>query len=88
MHTKFIESHRRVIDELVEALRPSELATDEPPDDINPDVPAEPGSLLGQPAARTPAARFAARHGFVHPPELVRFRVLDPEMPLLGSTRI
>ena len=87
VHTKFIENHRRVIDELAEALRPSELSTDELADDINPDVPAEPGSLLGQPAARTPGARFAARHGFVHLPELVRFRVLDPEIPMLGEVR-
>ncbi|WP_457966117.1 DUF2220 family protein [Arthrobacter sp. D1-29] len=87
VHTKFIETHRRVIEELVEALRPSALSEGEPSDEISPDVPAEPGSLLGQPAARTPAARFAARHGFVHPPELVRFRLLDPGVPLLGEVR-
>lgn len=87
VHTKFIENHRRVIDELLDALRPPALSDDEPADEITPDVPAEPGSLLGQPAARTPAARFAARHGFVHPPELVRFRMLDPGLPLLGEVR-
>jgi hypothetical protein len=87
VHTKFIETHRRVIDELVETLRQSALPADELADEINPDVPAEPGSLLGQPTARTPGARFAARHGFVHPPELVRFRMLDPDVPLLGEAR-
>ena len=87
VHTKFIETHRRVIDELLEALHPSALPADELAHENNPDVPAEPGSLLGQPAARTPAARFAARHGFVHPPALVRFRVLDPDVPLLGEVR-
>ena len=86
VHTKFIETHRRVIDELVEALRPSARPQDEP-DEINTDVPAEPGSLVGQPAARTPAARFSDRHGFLNPPELVRFRMLDPDVPLLGDVR-
>jgi hypothetical protein len=51
------------------------------------DVAAEAGSLLGQAAPRTPAARFAARHGFLHPPELVRFRSLDAAVPLLGNAR-
>jgi hypothetical protein len=37
--------------------------------------------------ARTPAARFADRHGLLHPPELVRFRLLDPAIPLLGDAR-
>ena len=90
VHTKFVENHRRVIDELVEtlALRTASGVDD---DDAGgapfPDVQAQPGSLLGQPAARTPAARFAARHGFLHPPELVRFRLLDPGSPLLGGAR-
>jgi hypothetical protein len=38
-------------------------------------------------AGRTPAARFARRHGFRHPPELVRFRILDPAVPALGGAR-
>jgi hypothetical protein len=90
VHTKFVENHRRVIDELVEtlALRTASGVDD---DDAGgapfPDVQAQPGSLLGQPAARTPAARFAARHGFLHPPELVRFRLLDPGSLLLGGAR-
>ncbi|WP_346926741.1 Wadjet anti-phage system protein JetD domain-containing protein [uncultured Arthrobacter sp.] len=87
VHTKFIENHRRVIDELAEALRPVALPEVPSGGEDLPDVPAEPDSLLGQFAARTPAARFAARHGFAHPPELVRFRMLDPAAPLLGGAR-
>lgn len=87
VHTKFIENHRRVMDELLEALRPAELPEDASADDGVAEIPAEPGSLLGQPPTRTPAARFAARHGFMHPPELVRFRMLDPDLPLLGDAR-
>lgn len=37
--------------------------------------------------SEAPAARFARRHGFVHPPELVRFRILDPGIEVLGSAR-
>ncbi|WP_458113492.1 DUF2220 family protein [Arthrobacter sp. R1-13] len=87
VHTKFIENHRRVIDELAEALRPVA------PPDVTPvgedlsEFPAESDSLLGQVAARTPAARFAVRHGFLHPPELVRFRMLDSAVPMLGGAR-
>jgi hypothetical protein len=44
-------------------------------------------SALLNPIAHTPAARFAERHGFLHPPELVRFRLLDPDIPLLGDAR-
>lgn len=87
VHTKFIENHRRVIDELAEALH--SVALPEVPSvggDL-PEAPAEPDSMLGQSAARTPAARFAVRHGFIHPPELVRFRMLDPAVPLLGDAR-
>jgi hypothetical protein len=103
VHTKFIENHRRTIDELAAVLQagPSaeaERADAEPPapDDLpeasaaepqTPDGPETPEAGLGTAAARTPAARFAERHGFLHPPELVRFRVLDPNMPLLGSAR-
>jgi hypothetical protein len=87
VHTKFIENHRRVIDELAECLRSPALAEAPPVGGDLPDVPAEPDALLGQSAARTPAARFAARHGFVHSPELVRFRMLDPAVPLLGGAR-
>jgi len=88
VHTKFIERHMKVIGELVEKLRvDSALEADESADETLPDMPAASGSLLGQTAARSSAARFAARHGFLHPPELVRFRVLDPGLPLLGVVR-
>ncbi|MEW9872568.1 Wadjet anti-phage system protein JetD domain-containing protein [Arthrobacter sp. HS15c] len=88
VHTKFIENHRKVIGELVEALgTDAASAAVESADETLPEVPAEPGSLLGQPPARTPGARFAARHGFLHQPELVRFRALDPGMQLLGEAR-
>ncbi|AOT03675.1 hypothetical protein ASPU41_10380 [Arthrobacter sp. U41] len=88
VHTKFVEHHRKVIDGMAAEMQasdpvPGALADDE----TLPEVPAEPGSLLGGTTARTPAARFAARHGFLHPPELVRFRALDPGIPLLGDAR-
>jgi hypothetical protein len=86
--TKFIENHRKVIGELAEELRAgSPLGADTSGDGGLPEATTAPGSLLGQAAARTPAARFAARHGFLHPPELVRFRALDPGMTLLGDAR-
>jgi hypothetical protein len=47
----------------------------------------EPDDALGDGAGRTPAARFARRHGFLHPPELVRFRILDSAIPTLGGAR-
>lgn len=88
VHTKFVEKHRKVVGELADALgSDAASAAVESADETLPDVPAEPGSLLGQSAARTPAARFAARHGFLHPPEQVRFRMLDPAVPLLGGAR-
>ncbi|QNE13861.1 hypothetical protein FYJ92_04940 [Pseudarthrobacter sp. NBSH8] len=88
VHTKFIENHRAVISELALALRAnSEPSAIGPADEAFPDSSAEAGSLLGLTQARTPAARFAAGHGFLHPPELVRFRLLDPAVPLLGQAR-
>ena len=48
---------------------------------------AGPDVALDDGAGRTPAARFARRHGFLHPPELVRFRILDPAIPALGGAR-
>jgi hypothetical protein len=63
------------------------LEADESADATLPNMPAASGSLLGQTGARSSAAQFAARHGFLHPPELVRFRVLDPGLPLLGEVR-
>jgi hypothetical protein len=88
VHTKFIETHRKVIGELSEELH-AEPAVEADTGDDEPliDMPAAPGSLLGLTAAGSSAARFATRHGFLHPPELVRFRLLDPEMPLVGDAR-
>ncbi|MBG0738581.1 hypothetical protein IV500_03980 [Paeniglutamicibacter antarcticus] len=109
VHTKFIETHRRTIDDMAAALARAdavegdagtredvtgaredvtgEQAIDE--DLTGAGLTCEPAgnALLEDSAARTPAARFADRHGFLHPPEQVRFRVLDPGMPALGSAR-
>lgn len=103
VHTKFIERHRQVIDQLLAAL-----VTDAPAGSEGGSPPAlEAGSeaadlragvevsldgsgadvALGSGAGRTPAARFARRHGFLHPPELVRFRILDPDLHLVGGAR-
>lgn len=60
VHTKFIETHRRVIDEMVSVLDPGRTRT---------------------------GAGFDARHGFLTAPEVVRFRLLDPEMSALGEAR-
>ncbi|WP_426225054.1 Wadjet anti-phage system protein JetD domain-containing protein [Pseudarthrobacter sp. DSP2-3-2b1] len=91
VHTKFVETHRAVIGELAGVLLATADALDpamDPAEDaVLTESPAEPGSLLGLAPARTPAARFAAGHGFLHPPELVRFRLLDPDMQLLGQAR-
>ncbi|XAS73411.1 Wadjet anti-phage system protein JetD domain-containing protein [Micrococcaceae bacterium Sec5.1] len=93
VHTKFIETHRRTIDEIVGALVHAEVwdtPTVEALDDELLEVAessAADDSLLGRSAARTPAARFAERHGFLHQPEQVRFRVLDSAIPLLGDAR-
>ncbi len=72
VHTKFIETHRRVIDEMAAVVRGIEDAPETPPDAA---------------AARTPATRFAQRHGFLDVPELVRFRLLDPGIDVLGGAR-
>lgn len=87
VHTKFIENHRAVISELAMVVQAHSVSAAVESVEPLPDVPAEPGSLLGLMPARTPAARFAAGHGFLHPPELVRFRLLDPAVPLLGQAR-
>ncbi|MHC6591637.1 Wadjet anti-phage system protein JetD domain-containing protein [Arthrobacter sp. C152] len=86
VHTKFVERNRQVIDQLLSAVgRVPESDTADGGDDasvyVAEDVALDDGS------GRTPAARFARRHGFLHPPELVRFRVLDPELELLGGAR-
>ncbi|MFK4296177.1 hypothetical protein ABH924_001314 [Arthrobacter sp. GAS37] len=89
VHTKFIETHRRIIDEMLAVLQHRPPEDDQPGQSAAADGAAsdETDGLLLNPIARTPAARFAERHGFLHPPELVRFRLLDPEIPLLGDAR-
>lgn len=94
VHTKFIETHRRTIDEMVAVLGsqapasgPADLPVASDAADASDVSNASDEGLLGAHAARTPAARFAARHGFLHPPEQVRFRILDPSMSLLGDAR-
>ena len=87
VHTKFIETHRRTVDEMVAVLVGSQASA---PLDDPADLPIATDTdeaLLGAPAARTPTARFASRHGFLHPPEQLRFRMLDPSIPLLGDAR-
>jgi hypothetical protein len=91
VHTKFIERHRQVIDQLLAAILPG---TDTDEVEAEADAPVEAASEAASPdvalddgAGRTPAARFARRHGFLHPPELVRFRILDPSIPALDAAR-
>lgn len=86
VHTKFIERHRLVIDEMLAAVGHSSAdqefyAGDDELESSGQDAGLEDG------AGRTPAARFARRHGFLHPPELVRFRLLDPETDQFGGAR-
>jgi hypothetical protein len=92
VHTKFIERNRQVIDQMLTALRhgsdggevdvDAEASAEAPAPD-----PAVSDAALENGAGRTPAARFAQRHGFLHPPELVRFRILDPAIPALRGAR-
>ncbi|MEV7571541.1 Wadjet anti-phage system protein JetD domain-containing protein [Pseudarthrobacter sp. NPDC089323] len=86
VHTKFIERHRQVIDQMMASLASSPCDQEVSAGDD------ELGSTdydagLEDRAGRTPAARFARRHGFLHPPELVRFRLLDPEASQFGGAR-
>lgn len=92
VHTKFIERHRQVIDQLLAVLRSGSGAGELDIDAEAAVEVAEPDATgsdaaLENGAGRTPAARFARRHGFLHPPELVRFRILDPAIPALGDAR-
>ena len=95
VHTKFIERHRQVIDQLLAAVVPDSDGDDNEdgaeavvgdPTEADAEA-AAPGVALDDGAGRTAAARFARRHGFLHPPELVRFRLLDPGIPALGGAR-
>lgn len=83
VHTKFIETHRRVIDEMAMLLSDGQAAAAMEATDVE-DAPETP---LAAGTARTPATRFAQRHGFLDPPELVRFRLLDPGTHVLGGAR-
>lgn len=88
--TKFVERHRRVIDSMVAALRAGSGASAGAPAVEAMDAPDASAVEAAGPLAavpRSPAARFAQRHGFLHPPERVRFRVLDPDIALLGGAR-
>ncbi|WP_026551584.1 DUF3322 and DUF2220 domain-containing protein [Arthrobacter sp. H20] len=94
IHTKFVESHRQAVDEMVVALRarepiegptPSPLSTAGEDDALILPEAVAPTEALGAFSPRTPAARFARRYGFIHPPELVRFRLLDDPLPHLGA---
>ncbi|APX01135.1 Wadjet anti-phage system protein JetD domain-containing protein [Arthrobacter sp. QXT-31] len=88
VHTKFIERNRQVIDQLLAAVVVSGSEIDDPETTAEAPVEAEePDVALDDGAGRTPAARFARRHGFLHPPELVRFRILDPAVPALAGAR-
>ena len=95
VHTKFIEGHRRITEEMLFALRaggsmaevvaPGGESLEIGDADDGPDTVL--GDRAGADTRRTPAARFANRHGFLHPPELVRFRILDPELSVLGDAK-
>lgn len=89
VHTKFVEAHRRVIDEMVALLRAGSEDPREPVDDapVTEEAADVADVTLADAAGRTPAARFAMRHGFLYPPELVRFRLLDPGGTAVGGAR-
>ncbi|EMY35366.1 hypothetical protein D477_004671 [Arthrobacter crystallopoietes BAB-32] len=96
VHTKFVASHRRTIDEMAILLRSDAAGTSSvPPPPAagtataagEPDALMEPGAPPAAGPVSGPGTGFAARHGFLSPPELVRFRVLDPSIPLLGAAR-
>lgn len=84
VHTKFVERHRQVIEQMLAALAENSGPVDSAEPKALPDAP---DAALEDGAGRTPAARFARRHGFLHPPELVRFRILDPAIEVLGGAR-
>lgn len=86
VHTKFIERHRQVIDQMLDSLESSPCNQEMSAWDHELESPGHDAALEDS-AGRTPAARFARRHGFLHPPELVRFRLLDPDADLFGGAR-
>ena len=86
VHTKFVERHRQVIEQMLTALTAGSEPTDAGEADDFADAP-DADAALEDGAGRTPAARFARRHGFLHPPELVRFRILDPDVDAFGAAQ-
>ncbi|MBP1137305.1 hypothetical protein JOE31_003537 [Arthrobacter sp. PvP023] len=86
VHTKFIERHRQVIDQMLASVESSTRDQEMSAGDDELESPGNDAGLEDS-AGRTPAARFARRHGFLHPPELVRFRLLDPEIDQFGGAR-
>lgn len=84
VHTKFIEQNRQVIEQLLAAVASVPQTADTGVDPV--DVDGQDAALEGG-AGRTSAARFAQRHGFLQPPELVRFRLLDAEIRPFGGAR-
>ncbi|NUT73315.1 Wadjet anti-phage system protein JetD domain-containing protein [Pseudarthrobacter sp. C4D7] len=85
VHTKFIERHRQVIGQMLAAV--VQVPETEPVDAGDDALEAAGEAALEDGTGRTPAARFARRHGFLHSPELVRFRILDPAVAVLGGAR-
>jgi len=73
VHSKFIEGHRRVIDAMLAVLQPGHAAAsrvdEAPPVGRVNEVPSSsvPPPII-VPQDSTPAARFAARHGFLQAP--------------------
>ena len=86
VHTKFVERNRQVIDQMLAAVGRGAGTGDAEAGEDDAEL-AEQEVSLGDGAGRTPAARFARRHGFLHPPELVRFRLLDPDADMFGGAR-
>jgi hypothetical protein len=83
VHTKFIEAHRRVIDEMVASLR-----ADAGPAPAGPALAAPEAGIADRiQTGGVPRGSFADRHGFLSVPEWVRFRMLDSSIPLLGAAR-
>ncbi len=87
VHTKFIERHRQVIDQMLAAVTPDSGPGEAGHVYLASEEAIETDGALEDGAGRTPAGRFAQRHGFLHPPELVRFRLLDPQAELFGGAR-
>lgn len=64
VQSKFIETHRAVLAELLDLALPAS----------------------GIDTTRAGTAQFAARYGFMEKPARIRFRILDPTMPLIAGS--